>query len=98
MTDAATIEPDDAGERFHIVPDAELYLRIERRVGDLERIGAAGSPIDELRGDLAAMRDRLDRHREELELIKIRFGQLVDYVQQTVPAAPAPNTNRSALL
>lgn len=81
MTDQTAPEPaddDDAG--FQIVPGAELYLRLERRVHELEQ----------LRRDLAAANARLERHRGELEQIKGALVQLVEYVKQTAPAGPAP--------
>lgn len=84
---------DDEAPGFHIVPDAELYLRLERQVRQL----AQQPDLGQLREDLAAVQRRLDRHRDELELVKRRFGELVDLVRANLPVSPAPTPNRNLL-
>lgn len=101
MTDDTNPEPATVpdGDAFMLVPTPAWAHDVEQRLADLEdapgTVSAAvdTSAVDDLeKNTLAAFRvtnDRGDRFRSDIELLKTRFNQLLDYVVQAVPASEA---------
>jgi hypothetical protein len=78
---------------FVIVPTIDGYAALDARVADLEARVPADGPL----GTLATTSTtpdpngaRLDRHRQELDELKLRYNQLVQYLEHQLPAAAAP--------
>lgn len=87
--------PAPAGrDPFVIVPTIDGYAALDARVAELESRVPADAPLGTLAA-AAATPDpngaRLDRHRQELDELKRRYNELVQYLDHQLPAAaPTP--------
>lgn len=92
MTDPTQLAPEAPHkDPFVITVTLDGYLALEARVAELEARTPAGELLDaELEAPAPDLAGRLDRHRAELDELKRRYNQLVEFLELPTAAASTP--------